>query len=165
MQINSCFSISPRKSQPCHWRNLKGVAKREVSNYNITASFSTPAVETSLLSIDETDLSTHQNEVSEKSDISLSENVSLFQSLRVLQEGETDDDDLYGGNGIHRQWSEAPANHTCLKTATAWTALMTFSALLCLLTASLMVACTRLRQRKKQSTLYDSYIIHKGQID
>lgn len=144
---------------------MKGVAKREISNYNITVSLPTPPIAYAL-SGDELDTSSIQrNEITEKTEISLSENVSLFQSLRVLQEGETDDEDFYGGNGIRRQWSEALANHTCLKTTTAWIALMTFSGVLCLLTASLMVACTRLRQRKKQSSLYDSYIMHKGQID
>lgn len=57
------------QSQPCHWRNLKGVTKRDVSNQTIPIE-------------DET----------EKKENNLSDNVSLFQSLRVLQEGEGEDD-------------------------------------------------------------------------
>lgn len=55
-----CFII---QSQPCHWRNAKNVVKRSVSD--LIDGPSTPAT-------------------------SLSENVNLFQSLRVLQEGEVD---------------------------------------------------------------------------
>lgn len=50
------------QSQPCHWRNAKNVAKRSLPEIG---GPSTPAT-------------------------SLSENVNLFQSLRVLQEGEAD---------------------------------------------------------------------------
>lgn len=51
------------QSQPCHWRNAKNVVKRSVPE--MIGGPSTPAT-------------------------SLSENVNLFQSLRVLQEGEAD---------------------------------------------------------------------------
>jgi len=50
------------QSQPCHWRNAKSLTKRSVDT-------------TTLVPL-------HQ---------ALSENVSLFQSLRVLQDGETAD--------------------------------------------------------------------------
>ncbi|KAK1127469.1 hypothetical protein K0M31_004006 [Melipona bicolor] len=65
--LNTCCCIHGElfaiaQSQPCHWRNAKNVAKRSLPE--ITGS-STPAT-------------------------SLSENVNLFQSLRVLQEGEAD---------------------------------------------------------------------------
>jgi len=50
------------QSQPCHWRNAKSLTKRSVDT-------------TTLVPL-------HH---------ALSENVSLFQSLRVLQEGETAD--------------------------------------------------------------------------
>lgn len=49
------------QSQPCHWRNMKSVRRRSVENPE-TASVAPR----------------------------LSENISLFQSLRVLQEGEED---------------------------------------------------------------------------
>lgn len=47
------------QNQPCHWRNSKSVKKRSADTVNDTQS---PG---------------------------LSENINLFQSLRVLQEGET----------------------------------------------------------------------------
>lgn len=52
------------QSQPCHWRNVKNLRKRSIADNN--SSLVTPP--------------------------SLSENLNLFQSLRVLQEGETDED-------------------------------------------------------------------------
>ncbi|KAF3426982.1 hypothetical protein E2986_05213 [Frieseomelitta varia] len=58
--VRMCHGRCP--SQPCHWRNAKNVAKRSLPEI---AGSSTPAT-------------------------SLSENVNLFQSLRVLQEGEAD---------------------------------------------------------------------------
>jgi len=91
---------------------------------------------------------------------SLSENVNLFQSLRVLQEGENDGDDVYA----HHQSKTQSPHHTCLKTSTFSALTASCSALLCILTVTLFIACSRLK-RRKQSTLYDSYIAHKGQID
>lgn len=44
------------QSQPCHWRNLKGVTKREAPSEPINST--------------------------------LSDNISLFQSIRVLQDEE-----------------------------------------------------------------------------
>lgn len=68
-----CVRCAVRKiqSQPCHWRNIKSVTKRDVSNVNKTIA----------------------NEVAEngKKEKSVSDNISLFQSLRVLQEGEGDE--------------------------------------------------------------------------
>lgn len=51
-----------KQSQPCHWRNAKSVAKRSTDVEVAT----TPAA--------------------------LSQNINLFQSLRVLQEGENGED-------------------------------------------------------------------------
>ena len=70
------------QSQPCHWRNAKSLTKRSVD---------TPTL-----------VPLHH---------ALSENVSLFQSLRVLQDGETADtgsapsnseyaNDLFGPNTL-----------------------------------------------------------------
>jgi hypothetical protein len=50
------------QSQPCHWRNAKALTKRSVATTNLVPL--------------------HH---------ALSENVSLFQSLRVLQDGENAD--------------------------------------------------------------------------
>lgn len=49
------------QSQPCHWRNAKSVTKRSVDT-EMTPLSTTP--------------------------VPLSQNINLFQSLRVLQEGE-----------------------------------------------------------------------------
>lgn len=46
------------QSQPCHWRNLKGIAKRDVQ---------------------------------QETNSTLSDNISLFQALRVLQEEDDDE--------------------------------------------------------------------------
>jgi len=63
MDILNLTALGLLQSQPCHWRNAKNVVKRSVSE--MIGGPSTPAT-------------------------SLSENVNLFQSLRVLQEGEAD---------------------------------------------------------------------------
>lgn len=57
------------QSQPCHWR--KTVSKRDVSNANQTG-------DTELVD-------------GERKEKTISDNISLFQSLRVLQEGENDE--------------------------------------------------------------------------
>ncbi|XP_065360290.1 uncharacterized protein LOC135954144 [Calliphora vicina] len=144
--VRMCHGRCP--SQPCHWRNLKTVTKRDVSNITMDTT-STAAVADVLI------------DTTEKPETSLSENVNLFQSLRVLQEGEADDDGLYA----HARRLEPNPNQTCLKTTTFSAMTATFSVMLCILAASLMVACSRLKQRKKQSSLYDTYVTHKGQID
>lgn len=136
------------QSQPCHWRNLKVVTKRDTSNMTAT-NLSLPP------------LSDAEIEATESpAQASLSENVNLFQSLRVLQEGESDGDDVYA----HRQAKPQLPHQTCLKTSTFSALTASCSALLCVLTVMLFIACSRLK-RRKQSTLYDSYIAHKGQID
>lgn len=61
--------LTSEQSQPCHWRNIKSVTKRDVSEVNKTIS----------------------SELAEKREKSVSDNISLFQSLRVLQEGEGDE--------------------------------------------------------------------------
>ncbi|TDG53364.1 hypothetical protein AWZ03_000179 [Drosophila navojoa] len=144
--VRMCHGRCP--SQPCHWRNLKAVTKRDTSNMTAT-NLSLPP------------LSDAEVEATESpAQASLSENVNLFQSLRVLQEGETDGDDVYA----HRQAKPQLTHQTCLKTSTFSALTASCSALLCVLTVMLFIACSRLK-RRKQSTLYDSYIAHKGQID
>lgn len=51
------------QSQPCHWRNLKGVSKREAPSED------------------------------HKTNTTLSDNISLFQALRVLQDDDGVDED------------------------------------------------------------------------
>ncbi|XP_073841824.1 uncharacterized protein isoform X2 [Musca autumnalis] len=145
--VRMCHGRCP--SQPCHWRNLKAVTKRDVSNITLETSV-TDQIPNDLLM-----------DVTDKPETSLSENVNLFQSLRVLQEGEADDEGLYSS----ARHLEPNINQTCLKTSTFSAMTASFSVMLCILSASLMIACSRLKQRKKQSSLYDSYVTHKGQID
>ncbi|XP_065720868.2 uncharacterized protein [Drosophila suzukii] len=145
--VRMCHGRCP--SQPCHWRNLKAVTKRDTSNMTAT-NISIPP-----LSSDGEGLTTENPPAN-----SLSENVNLFQSLRVLQEGETDGDDVYA----HRQTKPLSPHQTCLKTSTFSALTAGCSAVLCVLTVTLFIACSRLK-RRKESSLYDSYIAHKGQID
>ncbi|XP_059224828.1 uncharacterized protein LOC106092054 [Stomoxys calcitrans] len=149
--VRMCHGRCP--SQPCHWRNLKAVTKRDVSNITL---------DTSVMNANAQMANELLADVTEKPETSLSENVNLFQSLRVLQEGEPDDEDLYANA---RRSEVNQSNQTCLKTSTFSAMTATFSVMLCILSASLMIACSRLKQRKKQSSLYDSYVTHKGQID
>lgn len=114
----------------------------------------------------------------EKKDAALSDNISLFQSLRVLQEGEEGDDHTaaeiksktvyikpsIGINEIYFAELKEP-NETCLKTSILSTLSAGSCVLLCILTASLLITCSKLRHRKKDAGIYDAYINHKGQID
>lgn len=131
---------------------MKAVTKRDIAN---SSDYALPAPSTTL----ETDAILMA--MTEKPEPPLSENVNLFQSLRVLQEGETDDESFY----TNSQHLEMISNQTCLKTTTFSAMTATFSVMFCVLSASLMVTCSRLRQRIKQTTLYDHYIMQKGQID
>ena len=133
--VRMCHGRCP--TQPCHWRNLKSVAKRDLSNRTLTANDT------------------------------VSDNISLFQSLRVLQEdegvgdGEGEGDDQVAGEN---SGSRALPNETCLRTTTFSGLLVGFSLLVCVMSASLMVACAKLKSRKN-ARIYDSYVNHKGQID
>ncbi|XP_030561101.1 uncharacterized protein LOC115762867 [Drosophila novamexicana] len=144
--VRMCHGRCP--SQPCHWRNLKAVTKRDTSNMTAT-NLSLPPLANA--AVDGTE---------SPAQASLSENVNLFQSLRVLQEGESDGDDVYA----QRRAKPQLPHQTCLKTSTFSALTASCSALLCVLAVTLFMACSRLK-RRKQSTLYDSYIAHKGQID
>lgn len=62
-EISEKLNIIVSQTQPCHWRNVKTHRKREVEAETTSVGPST-----------------------------LSENINLFQSLRVLQEDEEDDD-------------------------------------------------------------------------
>lgn len=147
--VRMCHGRCP--SQPCHWRNLKSVAKRDVSNSTLVEG----------------------GAGGEKKE-SVSDNISLFQSLRVLQEDdggeqggagaayEGDGDD--GAASADNSGSRALPNETCLRTATFSGLLIGFSLLVCVMSAALVVACAKLKGRKNAS-IYDSYVNHKGQID
>ncbi len=58
------FFFSPLQSQPCHWRNAKSITKRSADENAISQ---TPPV---------------------------SQNINLYQSLRVLQEGEVGEEPI-----------------------------------------------------------------------
>ncbi|CAD7081680.1 unnamed protein product [Hermetia illucens] len=134
--VRMCHGRCP--SQRCHWRNLKSVAKREVtSNQTIL----------------------EESEDKEKSEVSLSENVNLFQSLRVLQEED----------GVEEETAETirqpTPTETCIRTSVLSALTAGLSITICILSVSLMITCAKLRYRKKENSLYDAYINHKGQID
>lgn len=138
--VRMCHGRCP--TQPCHWRNLKSVSKREISNDTLTGGDKKETV---------------------------SDNISLFQSLRVLQEddgaaeeGAAYDEELSGEGNANG--SRALPNETCLRTATFSAVLIGFSLVLCVMSATLMVVCGKLKNRKNGS-IYDTYVNHKGQID
>lgn len=131
--VRMCHGRCP--SQPCHWRNIKGITKREISNKTIETTNETP-------------------------EPTLSDNISLFQSLRVLQEGEGDSEEETETS--HKLYDVA---ETCIKTSVLSAITAGCCILLCILSGSLLAACAKLRYRKKDSGVYDAYINHKGQID
>lgn len=88
----------PSQSQPCHWRNLKTVTKRDLSNKTIelanesneSAEISTTITSNVIAGEEATTKASTSSE--DKKEAALSDNISLFQSLRVLQEGEEGDE-------------------------------------------------------------------------
>lgn len=117
------------QSQPCHWRNLKGVTKREVK--------------------------------SEKENSTLSDNISLFQSIRVLQ-----DEDEPSVREQSTQKNRDPTE-TCVKTSVLSALTAMCSMIFCVLAGSLFVTCTKLKYRKKDSGFFvdSSYVTNRSQID
>ncbi|XP_031640673.1 uncharacterized protein LOC116352310 isoform X2 [Contarinia nasturtii] len=134
--VRMCHGRCP--SQPCHWRNIKSVTKRDVSNIN----------------------KTNANDVAErgKKEKTVSDNISLFQSLRVLQEGEGDE----FSSAVQ---SVKEPSETCMKTTVLTSFMFATFILFAILIVSLWMTCTKLRYRNKDSGLYNAYINHKGQID
>ncbi|ODM91629.1 Cuticlin-1 [Orchesella cincta] len=109
--VRMCHGQCP--SQPCYWRNVKSVSKRSTDNQMMITD-------------------------SEKNS-TLSENLSLFQALRVLQEDE-DTEALKSNLDTHES--------VCMKTGafTAMIGLSTF--ILVILTVSTMIMCFRMRRTK-----------------
>lgn len=102
----------------------------------------------------------------------------MFQSLRVLQEGEGEDDSNEEALSEHLKVFKAckfkffyflsethDVTETCVKTSVLTTLSAGSCIILFILTGSLLAALAKLRYRKKESGLYDAYINHKGQID
>lgn len=142
--LDDCFNFF--QSQPCHWRNLKGVTKREV-----------PA---------------------DPANSTLSDNISLFQSIRVLQD--EDEPTAREQSALRKQikfflhqifddffiFTGKDPTETCVKTSVLSALSATCAMLLSILVGSLFVACTKLRHRKNENPFFDSaYVGHKGQID
>lgn len=126
LKLSNFFSI---QSQPCHWRNLKGVTKREIK--------------------------------AEKENSTLSDNVSLFQSIRVLQ----DEDDEPTVREQTTQRSRDPTE-TCVKTSVLSALTAMCSMMLCILAGSLFITCTKLKHRKPGGFFVDSsYVTNRSQID
>lgn len=107
----------------------------------------------------------------------LSDNISLFQSIRVLQ----DEDEPSVREQISSKFNITPIfkitykifiltgkdpTETCIKTSVMSALMATCSMLLCILIGSLFVTCSKLRHRKNDNSFFDSsYVGHKGQID
>ncbi|XP_046967894.1 uncharacterized protein LOC124535654 isoform X1 [Vanessa cardui] len=109
-------------SQPCHWRNMKSVRRR-------SADAETASVAPRL-----------------------SENISLFQSLRVLQEGEEDDS------------VAAIEGQTCMKTSSLSAMIVSGAVLVAALLAALLVAARGWRRDRQRSQPIHAYVPHKGRI-
>ncbi|CAH4036757.1 unnamed protein product [Pieris brassicae] len=83
----------------------------------------------------------------------LSENISLFQSLRVLQEGEEDEESS-------RAVSEG---QTCMKTSALSAMIVSCGLLIAALLAALLVAARGWRRSERRAPLH-AYVPHKGRI-
>ncbi|XP_055530562.1 uncharacterized protein LOC129721701 isoform X2 [Wyeomyia smithii] len=125
--VRMCHGRCP--SQPCHWRNLKGITKREAQ---------------------------------QETNSTLSDNISLFQSLRVLQE---EDDDQKEKEQTATAAKPQDMSETCLKTSVLSAMLATCCVVLCILSGSLLAACAKLRYRKKDEAFFNAYVGHKAQLD
>ncbi|KAK6619974.1 hypothetical protein RUM44_006374 [Polyplax serrata] len=127
-------------SQPCHWRNAKSLRKR-----------ATP---------DETGNTNETN-------FGLSNNINLFQSLRVLQEGETPPETSTRNSTL--------GNNVCFRYGAFSTIIGFFVTICCLLATGLGFACVRLRRyrdTKMDTNLslsprfdHKSFMVHKGRIN
>ncbi|XP_039757076.1 uncharacterized protein LOC120631521 isoform X2 [Pararge aegeria] len=109
-------------SQPCHWRNMKSVRRRSVE---AEAASVAPR---------------------------LSENISLFQSLRVLQEGEEDEESRAVVEG-----------QTCMRTSALSAMIVSCGILVAALLAALMVAARGWRRSENRTPIH-AYVPHKGRI-
>ncbi|XP_063538367.1 cuticlin-3 [Cydia strobilella] len=85
----------------------------------------------------------------------LSENISLFQSLRVLQEGEEDSELAARSGPVEGQ--------TCLKTSALSAMLVSCGVLIAALVGALLVAARGWRRREAR-TPHHVYVPHKGRI-
>ncbi|KAI5727045.1 hypothetical protein M8J76_013238 [Diaphorina citri] len=136
--VRMCHGRCP--SQPCHWRNAKSISARKKRN---TA------------------------EVDPKSP-SLSQNINLFQSLRVLQEGEPGDEKLSDNRTLgYYNDNSGGASSICMRSGMLAALLALGSTLLCFLSLTLTIMCYRARRLAKShfSPSPTCFLTHKGQIN
>ncbi|XP_058797383.1 uncharacterized protein LOC131667745 isoform X2 [Phymastichus coffea] len=136
--VRMCHGRCP--SQPCHWRNAKSVAKRSV---DAIEGPSTPAT-------------------------ALSENVNLFQSLRVLQEGEADTELFQNITTPSRSsLNDATSDRVCLRATVVSTIVGLGCGILCIMAGTMLAMCSRMRRVAREKLLSDSisYMTHKGRIN
>ncbi|XP_060529165.1 uncharacterized protein LOC132703739 [Cylas formicarius] len=132
--VRMCHGRCP--SQPCHWRNVKNVKKRSI-----------------------------QSDIEKKlsPNVSLSENVNLFQSLRVLQEEESDEH-----NNVTLKDKAIPPHpgNICLKTGWFSALLALGGGLVCLMAGALLVTCTKMRKIAIDKVLaashFNGYMNHRS---
>ncbi|XP_055610182.1 uncharacterized protein LOC129757087 isoform X2 [Uranotaenia lowii] len=120
--VRMCHGRCP--SQPCHWRNLKGITKRET-------------------------------QPNQEKNSTLSDNISLFQALRVLQEEDDDDDKAKAETATSAKPQDL--SETCVKTSVLSAVIATCCVVLCVLSGSLLAACAKLRYRKKDDGFFNAY--------
>ncbi|KAG6450201.1 hypothetical protein O3G_MSEX006428 [Manduca sexta] len=124
--VRMCHGRCP--SQPCHWRNMKSVRRRSIESSTGPAGSVPPR---------------------------LSENISLFQSLRVLQEGE---DDAEMSASI-----SAREGQTCMKTSALSAIMASCGILIAALCGAVLVAARGWRRREGGAP-HHAYVPHKGRI-
>ncbi|KAJ3647583.1 hypothetical protein Zmor_019454 [Zophobas morio] len=135
--VRMCHGRCP--SQPCHWRNVKNVKKRSIE-------------------------ATTQPTTLPTNTAPLSENVNLFQALRVLQEGESEEE-----RNVTLTRYEMDPNSVCLKTGWFSALLALGGGAMCLLGGALLATCTRMRRvaidKVLASSQFNGYMNHKGSIN
>lgn len=124
------------------------------------------------------------NENAVKANTTLSDNISLFQALRVLQDDDgVEEDDAQQTSvrkyHLHFRFFRIPklfiskfitglhdSAETCMKTTMFSALAAILCTLLCILFGLLFVAYAKLRYRSvKDASYFDAYVGHKGQID
>ncbi|XP_026482411.1 uncharacterized protein LOC113389606 [Ctenocephalides felis] len=165
--VRMCHGRCP--TQPCHWRNTKILQKRSLIGSTTSIPPTSDQGQSPLSDGNGGDGTSKDN--SNK----LSENISLFQALRVLQEGEGETDDDQSTRDGSNSSTPAP-NQTCVRTSVLSAALASLCACFGAVTACLLVACAKLRsksgaggggtgKRYGGESGGNGYMNHKGQID
>ncbi|XP_068631738.1 uncharacterized protein [Battus philenor] len=130
--VRMCHGRCP--SQPCNWRNMKSVRRRSVAGPDGGQAVGD----------------------SEAVAPRLSENLSLFQSLRVLQEGEEDAETA--------SIKAAADGQTCIRTSALSAMVATCGALVAALCGALLVLARGCRRDRIINAPLHAYVPHKGRI-